>query len=138
METELNGLRQNDDRVTLQGTIDTTVAELTKLREERGAQETMVQAIIEQRDMYRVLLSSSDSRLTTTASSSKSVAEEPAEENENSEKMIEIKSKLIVAEKTLSQLNNKLEKMEENDKLQSKLFETCRNDLSQFRSEASG
>tara|TARA_B110000305_G_C19212841_1_gene526719 strand:- start:173 stop:517 length:345 start_codon:yes stop_codon:yes gene_type:complete len=114
------------------------VAELTKLREERGAQETMVQAIIEQRDMYRVLLSSSDSRLTTTASSSKSVAEEPAEENENSEKMIEIKSKLIVAEKTLSQLNNKLEKMEENDKLQSKLFETCRNDLSQFRSEASG
>jgi len=134
----LNGLRQNDDRVTLQGTIDTTVAELTKLREERGAQETMVQAIIEQRDMYRVLLSSSDSRLTTTASSSKSVAEEPAEENENSEKMIEIKSKLIVAEKTLSQLNNKLEKMEENDKLQSKLFETCRNDLSQFRSEASG
>lgn len=134
----MNGLRQNDDRVTLQGTIDTTVAELTKLREERGAQETMVQAIIEQRDMYRVLLSSSDSRLTTTASSSKSVAEEPAEENENSEKMIEIKSKLIVAEKTLSQLNNKLEKMEENDKLQSKLFETCRNDLSQFRSEASG
>jgi len=49
---ELKTLTESDDRMSLRETVKSTERELNRFRQERSEQETIVQSIVEQRDMY--------------------------------------------------------------------------------------
>ena len=62
LKATVSHLRKTDDKASLNARLNDAVEELKSLKEERSKQELMVEAIVEQRDMYRKLLAQSDAR----------------------------------------------------------------------------
>ena len=60
LKATLAHLKSTDTTAALGGRLDEAIEELRELKEERSRQEVMVTAIVEQRDMYKKLLATSD------------------------------------------------------------------------------
>jgi len=129
LSIELKSIKESDDRMSLQQTIESTERELKKLRQERSEQEAMVQSIVEQRDMYKrhFVLSQTEAMHSSVGDGIITSGGNNGSNNDinktSNEDFVEVKSKLIVAEKSIANLDNKIKKMEENDKLLSDQLE---------------
>lgn len=134
LKATVDSLNDNSNALALTSRLDSAVSELTALKDERSRQETLVSAIVQQRDMYRVLLAQSDSRY-ASPDKSKRADSEPALEA-SSTVVIELRAKLNNAELETEKVSDQLSRMKEYEATLTRQLDTAREEASKFRLEA--